>query len=389
VARRFVRLLTGVLTLCSVTLLPAATLLAANAPMADVPRATPQQIAVLVDQLGSAEFAEREQASRDLVAIGISTRAALEQAVQSPDAEVRLRARAILVTVLSSDFEQRLEAFALGDEKSHLTLPAWEEFAAVYGDHRAARQLFVEMQRCEPELLEAVAAGPTQATTLLNDRMREIIDGRRDSLNNLGTLATLLFVGAADGVEAGEDGCLHVYPYVVQATYRGNLKSPMWPGLLKKMVGRWIARDTTPAMTNQNLQLAAQLELKPETMSIASRVLETKDSLPGSKQLSIMMIARFGDQGELPLVEKYLQDTTVLGQVQVDDPPRQVDLQMRDVALAAALHMSGQSLREYGFNNVQEYAPTVYQVGTLGLEDEESRIAAFKKWTEWRAEHSD
>jgi hypothetical protein len=62
---------------------------------------------------------------------------------------------------------------------------------------------------------------------------------------------------------------------------------------------------------------------------------------------------------------------------------------MRDVALAAALHMSGQNLREYGFNQVQEYAPTVFQVGTLGLEDEEARISAFKKWTQWRAEHAD
>lgn len=383
-SRPLVRLLTGVLWLVS-----GGSLLAGNAPMADVPRATPQQIDLLVEQLGSAEFAQREQASHQLATIGIDARPALEKAVESADAEVRVRAREVLATVLSSDFQQRLEAFALGDENTNLTLPAWGKFATIYGDHRAARQLFVEMQRCEPELLEALETGATPATSLLNDRMRDIIDGRRESLNDLGTLATLLFVGAADGVEAGEDGCLHVYPYVVQATYRGNLRSPMWPGLLKKMVGRWIARDTTPAMTNQNLTLAAQLELKPETMSIASRVLEAKDSLPGSKQLSIMMIARFGDDDELPLVEKYLQDATVLGQVQVDDPPRQVDLQMRDVALAAALHMSGQNLREYGYHNVQEYAPTVFQVGTLGLEDEEARIAAFKKWTEWRTEHSD
>lgn len=381
-AQRWVRLLAGALTA-----LPAAVVLAHHAPTIGASAATPQQIALLVEQLGSPEFALREQASRELVAIGIDTRSALEQAAQSPDAEVRLRAKAVLATVVASDFEQRLEAFALGDGSPDLTLPAWDKFAAIHGDHRAARQLFVEMQRCEPELLEALDVGAAPATALLNERMREIIDGRRDSLNNLGTLATLMFVGAADGVEAGEDGCLHVYPYVVQATYRGNLRSPMWPGLLKKIVGRWIARDTTPAMTNQNLTLAAQLELKPETMSIASRVLQSKDSLPGSKQLSIMMIARFGDHDELPLVEKYLQDATVLGQVQVDDPPRPVDLQLRDVALAAALHMSGQNLREYGFNNVQEYAPTVYQVATLGLEDEESRLAAFKKWTEWRAEH--
>ena len=38
---------------------------------------------------------------------------------------------------------------------------------------------------------------------------------------------------------------------------------------------------------------------------------------------------------------------------------------------------------------VQEFAPTVFQVGTLGFSDDEARAAALTKWSAWRAEHPD
>jgi hypothetical protein len=352
--------------------------------------ATPQQIDVLVQDLGSEKFAVRQRASRELIRLGIATKDALEQAAASGDAEVRLRARKILSQVVAADFNQRLEAFA-GDHDGGASqaLPAWGKFSAQFGTSRPARQLFVEMQRAEPELLAAYEEGPEQATVAINERTRQIMDGQRESLGQLGTLATLLFVGGADKVRVDEDGCLHIYPYVVQTTYHRNNKTALWPGLLKKMVGQWVAKDTTPSMTNQNLTLAAQLDLKNETLAIATRVLASTESPPGSKQISILMIGRFGDEEDLSLIEKLLNDQTSCGKVSVEQPPRQVDLQIRDIVLAAMLHMTGQNLHEYGYHSVQEFAPTVFQVGTLGFADEETRNLALKKWRQWRAEHPD
>jgi len=367
-----------------------ASLQAGNPPVsADAmpPAAASAQIDALVRELGSDKFAAREAASRELVRLGMVTQPALERASQSPDAEVRLRARSVLATVIESDFQQRLEAFAADyDGAKSQSLPAWEQFSTQFGNSRLARQLFVEMQRAEPDLLEALAESPAAASDALNDRMRQIIDGRRESLMQLGTLASLLFVGAADDVRVGDDGCLHIYPFVVQSTYHRNNKSPLWPGILKKMVGRWIAKDTTPSMTNQNLTLAAQLEMKDEALSIASRVLAEKESAMSSRQISILMIGRFGGHEDLERIEHLLKDTTSCGMVQVENPPRQVEMQIRDVALAAMLQMTGQNLREYGYHSVQEFGPTVYQLGTLGFSDAEARDAALKKWASWRAE---
>lgn len=352
------------------------------------PAASSAQIDALVRELGSEKFAAREEASRELVRLGMVTQPALEQASKSPDAEVRLRARSVLATVIESDFQQRLEAFAADyDGAKSQSLPAWEQFSAQFGNSRIARQLFVEMQRAEPELLEALAESPTAASDTLNERLRQILDGQRESLMQLGTLASLLFVAAADDVRVGEDGCLHIFPFVVQSTYHRNNKSPLWPGILKKMVGLWIAKDTTPSMTNQNLTLAAQLEMKSETLTIASRVLGEKESAMSSRQISILMIGRFGGHDDLPRIEQLLKDTTSCGMVQVEDPPRQVEMQVRDVALAAMLHMTGQNLHEYGYHSVQEFGPTVFQLGTLAFGDAETRDAALKKWARWRAEH--
>ena len=57
------------------------------------------------------------------------------------------------------------------------------------------------------------------------------------------------------------------------------------------------------------------------------------------------------------------------------------------MALATLVHMTGQNVRDYGFESAQPYAPTVFQVGTLGLNDAEAREKALRKWAQWRAEH--
>ncbi len=287
-----------------------------------------------------------------------------------------------------TDFQIRLEAFAAAyDGDQQPTLPAWDAFSHHYGTSRLARQLFVDMQRAEPELLDALATDPRAASQALSERGRQILDGDRESLANLGTLATLLFVGSAEHVTVDEDSCLHIYPFVVQSTYHRNHKSPLWPGLLKKMVGTWIAKDTTAAMTNQNLILASQLELKDEALTISERVLDDEYSQIGSRQIAILMLGRFGGRPQMARLEKLLADTTSCGMVQIDNPPRQVELQLRDVALAALLYRTDQNLRDYGYLSVQEYATTVFQVGTLGFADEKVRDAALQKWAQWRAAH--
>jgi hypothetical protein len=60
------------------------------------PRSLPEEIARLVGQLGSSEYRERQEASKELEAIGAPALPALARAAESKDLEVRLRAKRLL-----------------------------------------------------------------------------------------------------------------------------------------------------------------------------------------------------------------------------------------------------------------------------------------------------
>ncbi len=358
-------------------------------------RASQDQIARLVRDLGSDKFPQRERATRELVELGIATREALVAASNDPDAEVRVRARAILATVSESDFRHRLEAFSADiDGSRKQTLPGWEQFAAQFGASQLARQLFVEMQRAEPELLAEYSKGTKAAGDALDARchglIQQIMQSQREGMVSLGTMASLLFVGSAEGVSVDEQISMHLYPWIFYQTgFRTNAHTGLWSGMLKKLVGMWVVKDASPGATNQNLLFAASLELKGEVLGVSARVLANPQSPANNRQMAILMLGKFSGKESLSTIEKLLDDTSSCGIVQANNPPRQVEVQIRDVALAVLVHLTGQNLREYGFLSAQHFPATLFQVGTLTFTDPAQREAALKKWSQWRAEHPD
>lgn len=366
---------------------PVATEPAKPAPTARPP-VPPERIEALVRELGSDQFAVREKATRELIALGIVTREALKRAMLEADAEVRTRAREILGQVCELDFQNRLEAFSADYDGSHKqTLPGWGQFSAQYGAGRVARQLFVEMQRAEPALLASLDEGSKAAAEALNERVHDILNGDGEGLSNLGTKASLLFVGAAAGVEVDRLGSTNLYPYLVQSIYQGYAKSPLWPGLLRKIVGRWITKDDTPGTASQNLIFAVQLELKEEALLVATRVVTSVDAAAGSKQMAILIVGRYGNHSHLAILEKLLADATACDPAPTENVPQPIELQIRDVALAVLLHLTDQDLREYGFPSAQPFGQNVFQSSTLTFANPAAREAALKKWAAWRADH--
>ncbi|MEE3220079.1 MAG: hypothetical protein VX257_07440, partial [Planctomycetota bacterium] len=70
------------------------------------------RITELIRQLGAPSFGQRQRASLQLQAIGVTAKPALVQALQHNDAEIRSRARRILLAVLDTDLQRRITAFA-------------------------------------------------------------------------------------------------------------------------------------------------------------------------------------------------------------------------------------------------------------------------------------
>ncbi len=96
----------------------------------------------------------------------------------------------------------------------------------------------------------------------------------------------------------------------------------------------------------------------------------------------MLAIGRFGNHEHIALVEPWLKDTSsCLQQPQQANEARQP--QIRDVALAVLIHLSGQELKDYGLDHVQLTFQTLPQCGTIAFADPLTRKAAMRKWEQW------
>jgi hypothetical protein len=152
--------------------------------------------------------------------------------------------------VRESDFRDRLEAFSADyDGARKQTLPGWERFTQAFGTGQQARQLFVEMQREEPGLLEAYAEGGPAAAAALHERCQVLLEQvmhatPRESLFSVGTASALLLVGSAEDVKVDEQLGVQLYSWMIyQPGFSKFARGGGWSSMIKKLLGMWIVKD--------------------------------------------------------------------------------------------------------------------------------------------------
>lgn len=361
--------------------------------------AEPQAIAVanpeleveakrLVERLGDEQFAVREQATHDLLRMGVPAHSSLEAGTRHLDREVRYRCQRILILVRQVDLENRLQAFLkdAGSGRSY-DFPAWEAFRKEYGDTRESRQTFVEMQRSEPELLAALTRGSRPALEALASRSQEVQQNTQTHAQEvpLGTIAAMLFVAAEAKAETNQQASQNIFNFCYQAAFRNSIQGAPIKEVLRKMLGAWIRRGDE-FQGYQGIMLAMQYDIK-DGLVPAERLLKSANMQAQMKQYAVVAFAKMGDQTHLPLLETLLTDDKSCGTWQVNNV--NITTQLRDVALASLVHMTRQEHKAYGFERLQLTQPYVFNPITAGFETAEKRNQALEKWRAYRARTKD
>jgi hypothetical protein len=342
-------------------------------------------IARLIAQLGDERFSLREAATEKLIEIGLPVLKAVERATESPDREIRYRSERILAIVRQLDFQRRLEAFAANrDSGEDYDLPAWPRYRERMGDSAGARSLFVEMQRSEPGVLRILEESPMEASQAIDDRCQQLQQAMqlfRQQLS-VGNVAALLFVASEAEGQLPQQPAQVLYGFCHQQSFRTELSEGSRRDEVRKLLGSYILRgeDWT---AYQGIMLAMQYELK-EGLVPAEKMLKVGGNPPHLQQYAILAVAKLGDKSHMPLLEGQLEDNTRLSARRVND--QTFETQVRDVALAALLHVTGQDPGEYGLDQLQPNEQLLYNPSTAGFETEEQRAAALAKWKAYRAE---
>jgi hypothetical protein len=349
------------------------------------------RLSALVAQLGSEDFTEREAASEELTSIGLPAFAALETAGEHPDREVRYRALRILSHIRELDLQRRLEAFLSGEESDdEYPLPAWNRFQKVYGDSSRSRQQFVEMQRADAEMLRAIEEGPRTASELLAQRTLEhqqaMQTGGRPQLS-FGQTAALLFIAAEDDVTMSAQTMQMVFNLCNQPVIRDVLTSSDKREIPRKMIGSLVRRSEDYAMT-QAMMLAIQFDMD-EGLVPATKILKNPiNRVPYMSQYALMTVAKLGSDTHLPLVESLLDDHSVVTKMQNDEKVT-TEVQVRDAALATAVLLTKQEVKDYfpardGQPLTTDPQQLFFNPRAIGFQNDEERGNVHKKWTEYR-----
>lgn len=347
----------------------------------------------LVRQLGDKTFSVRQRAQRELIEVGLPAKSSLEIASTSNDAELRRRAKQALAEILDADFWLRLEAFLADDasDDGH-GLPGWLRYRDLAGGGPQARRLFGDMQRAEGELLQAADENPKRAGDLLEARCTHISQSlepdsqlHRAPLVPPATLAALLLVAADPDVPISTETGRCLYQFCRERALEQAVLARDAGDILRRLLVNWIERPLAAdsSVAYWNMVLGMENEIK-ESLSPAITLLAAGAVPAHLMQYAILAVGKFGGVEQLPLLEPLLDDTRSIA---FPNRGRQeLDAQVRDVALAALVHLSGQKLVDYGFSHVRTHPSYLFIADSLGFSDPAQRDRALQIWREHRGQ---
>jgi hypothetical protein len=344
----------------------------------------------LVADLGHRSFAVRRTATARLIELGVVAMDALQRGVQSEDREISFRSRHVLAIVRQNDFQRRLRAFASGRELGEqYHLPGWPLFAKQVGTSREARALFVEMQQAEPELLAALEVAPEEIGETLTERIAILQHARAASQQSnqpsLGTIASILFVLNCHDVDLPLVLVQSIGSYFRYDSFDTAIQTGANRDLLRKMLGTWIERsDGWDAYHAMYLSMKYNI---PAGLAPAQRILKGEVERTNESYfvaIALHTVARFGDRSHIELVETALDNNTPFGGTIGVAGKAKYRTQIRDIALATAVHLAKLDHQEFGFERFRSHSSQVFHTNSAAFENDEKREQAMKKWIEYR-----
>lgn len=377
---------------------------AANASGQEFAEASRDSVAMraerLIDALGSPEFTTREAAAAELMTMGATARDALAGALRHRDLEVQLRARQILARIRDGEFQQRIARFLseVGSDTEY-DLPGWTYYREIVGDERETREFFASMLEDESDVLESVERELATLGSVISERAkwfqsRSARGGYQAAEVNTSNMGALLLAGCRLQ-QIGDDQSSpqpqnqlvssQLYSLLNNSNARGAVLGGRGSKQVQMLLETWIRTSSGTTTAYYGLNLTLQYGLKEVGREIALKSLDN-GSLPSSiASHAVTVLGRFGTAADIPTLEKRFQDETVChtwSNRRIQKEP--IRIQTRDVALAMAVHLSKQDIKEYGYEFANPNTQTVYDIYTLGFLSDKKREAAFAMWKTWR-----
>jgi len=347
----------------------------------------------LVAQLGDKDYRDREKAAKELLEIGYVAKEAVLAGQSHSDNEISDRCKKLYPAIWKHDLEKRVQRFldkpeaAIPDD-----LPGAARWLKIAGNGKESRAFYAEMVKSHPEPLLEIELHPERLKDVYEELMKSVYArtvrttsqtaASRQPLDS--EVLLYLFLGGAGEVRPNMShgvGLAHYYQFLNSPFLASKLSASPGVESMRKLYAGWLEKERYSIILRRGIDLAAQHGVK-ECAPIALRIASDAKTTGYIRATAMLGFAKLGTKEDLKELEPFLKDKFHIANVIVNK--EQATVQMRDVALGAAIHLAGENLADFGFerklptgiNSISSY--TYYAFGS-----DQKRDAAHAKWKEW------
>jgi hypothetical protein len=343
-------------------------------PSADLSRAA--------RRLGSSGFAERHEAGDVLLKAGPSAIPYLREAAESDSPEVRFRAQGIL---------ERIELQLLDAQKAEILtgsfpqgqFPAWDRYLEIVDDSPPARRLFVAMLERSPQLL--LSFGSPEFADAFDRKMSDWSTSaspwqRKISPDGSEELASLLLAACQPESAPSPMQVQLLSRSAEYSWFQNQVNAGERRVALRSILGAWILQ-TGRQPAEARLHLAQHYRFS-EGIVPAREIIDSEAN--GLEiQNAILFLAIFGQDQDIPRLERLLNNETELQTFQSQQRSQSMKTQIRDVALVGLWKLRKEDPANHGMKDYREQNG-IPRGGVIGFHDDEDRRSTIAHWRAWR-----
>ncbi len=357
-------------------------------PIADQARARE-----LVKQLGDVKFRIRDAAEKELIQLGMASLNALKDGEKSPDLHVQDRCRALQPTIRALTLKNRIDAFlAKMDGPLPGDLPFVTNFIKLTGDSKVSRQLYADVLQLNSALLDAAerdkAKGTDQFAAFCQEiatRMQYVpgIDYQARQKSILLPDVAIYLLLSRELPDRNNRIVNYGYTFLNAPILTETLaKETGTAPAFKKLFLAWLEKEPQSHMVHRGLQVAVEAKMK-EALPLVLKHVREKSIPIYTRAQTALLLARIGTKEHLPDIEPLLADKTVVGSFGINNVQGQV--QLRDIALAVSIKLTGQKMSEYDFDVMKGNEELIHMSYIYcAFSSDAKRDAAHKKYKDFR-----
>lgn len=326
-----------------------------------------ERLKTLVQDLADQTFAVREAATEELATrCDEKSLVALEEmSRESSDFETKLRIRGIIAKIKAERLQTQVASFMRSkDPEKTFGFDGWKTFSRYSGQTRGAKKLFLTLLELHPRLVEQQLESKDEAIAYAKQIAARVGDKKsRLMYAEPGDgLALLYALNASEELQDQALEGISIRTFRL-APFSPLLNEPQYRKSLERMLTVWSSRVKLERITCLLWFIEKEL---PVCRSLALDLLSSEEIKvdPDGFALSMQALFRFGEKGDLPKVETWLQDKTVCfvserlalpspdkldanGQLPPGLAVERFTVEYRDIALLVSLRIRGDDPQPY------------------------------------------